>query len=308
MAYAIDFVLDVVSGLSSSKPVMFQRDGLFYVVSPQGFGRVSRGLATATEKIEAWQRREQKPEILESKDVIVRQTNDVSRPPLYRGGEKSYLSAIAFDDDTNSFTLEDMAKTAKRLAELPDDGKIRMVSHATRYHSHKHGYGSDGIDVWVDAARVMDRERYLELLRLKEQETNEKMDSLRGKDKRDLDRAYPQDIRFADCVILTPYIMVNLPRTRKLFLSDSTSWTQRTRFRREDMFSYCDVNTYEESPFKVNVTLNSQNSVTLDEASKATERINRELGVVNSNVALANDVIGRLNNLHNELSAPHIQW
>ncbi|MEK6861837.1 MAG: hypothetical protein AABY07_07770, partial [Nanoarchaeota archaeon] len=224
MVYAVDITLKLMEGLSSSKPHLFQRDGSLFVVSQEGLGVVSFGLSTSQIR-EPRYGETQPPEILESRNAILEWVKeDYQTRPRLLEGEEQHLKAIAFGPDSTQFYLKDIVETAGELSKIPDDGNIRLVSHDTRYHSHKYGYAADGIDVLVYAARVMNRERYLELLRKKEEILKE-IAGFSVEDKRDLSETYKR-LKFPDCVVLTPHIVVSFPRAG----SRNGSWTSTTEF------------------------------------------------------------------------------
>lgn len=311
MTHAIDFVLNVVKKISSREPVLFQRDGSLYVASAEGFGQVTYGLSTTPEEIQPWERREQLPEIAESQDAIEKLVGDLwNKKPKFLNGEQKYFKTIVFGPDSNSFSLEEITKTAQEFAKLPDDGKIRMILHSSNYHSHKHGYAADGIDVFVQQARVMSRDRYLELMREKENKILQDMECLaETKDK--VGDKY-QRLTFPDCVILTPYMLVSLPRGGRLDLRrrELDTWKQDTTLE----ISHSGSSTYDESPFAVHITLNAQ-YLEIKNAERLTmikdkvpEQINRELNAVASNMELAEKFIARINAVHNKISARDIKW
>ena len=315
MKYAVDFVLNVMKGLSSSEPVLFQRDGTLFVVSQEGFGQVSYGLRTSPERIESWQKREQSPEILESEDILQHSGDEVHKTKSFRKKDRPYLEAICFGPDANLFTLEGLSETARKMAKLPDDKRIRMVSHDSNYHSHKYGYACDGIDVSVAAARVMNRDRYLELIRDRETKIIEAIESLgNAKIRGEVERAY-QKSDFPDCIIMTPYIMINLPRKGVLDMhgSGQGSWNQRTslghntRMSRGGILAYYEIDTSCESPFGVVIKLNAQTLETARDCDEGLARIAKEVGIVNSNRSAAEDFISRLNEAHNNVEPDAIR-
>src|SRR3989338_9535913 len=143
MLYAVDIIKDIMTKLSSSEPVLFQRDGYLYIASKEGFAQITKGLRTEPDERK---KIEEQPNSSESKDVIVGWVDKDSRyrKPKFRKGEEKYLKPILFGTDDDSFSLKEITKIAEELAKLPDDGQIRMVKHSSSYHSHKYGYASDG--------------------------------------------------------------------------------------------------------------------------------------------------------------------
>ncbi len=325
MVYAVDFVLNVMRKLSSSEPVLFQRDGSLYLASGEGFGQVTYGLSTTPETIQSWERRKQLPEILESEDVICKGVEDeYSKKPAFKEGEAPFLRAIAFGSDTNKFTLEEITKAAKELAALPDDiRKVRMISHESGYHSHKYGYASDGIDVWVQEARVMDRNRYLGLVREREDALIQAMKQAgKTRDRGDMDGIY-RDLKIPDCAIVTQYLKVSLPRSGRLHLhrDEPDSWTETTRMgsnysgsTKGSILYHLDVNTSEESPFVINVTLNARELLDANgerlksSGDRLVAKVSEQLSAVTSSMHIAQGFIDRMNAAHNKACAQNIEW
>ncbi|MEK6913198.1 MAG: hypothetical protein AABW47_00820 [Nanoarchaeota archaeon] len=177
--YAVDFVLNVMKKISTSNPILFQRDGALFIASKQGFGYVTPGLQTTPEEIQEWEKREQPREISESKEAIFRVKEDGEYSLKFIEGEEAHISPILLSPDGDLFTLNDLYSSVEKLSKLEDDGKIRLINHDSGYHSHKCGYACDGVDVWLSSARVMDRNTYLELMRQNEKSLLEKLCELR---------------------------------------------------------------------------------------------------------------------------------
>jgi len=317
MAYAVDFVLKVMDEISSYKPVMFQRDGSLYVASGQGFGKVSHGLQTWIKEIPSWSKEGQPPEILESVSAIEEWVGyEWDKKPKFLDGEVEYLRPIVFGADDNSFSLNEVLRAARELAELPDDGKIRMVRHGSSYHSHKYGYASDGIDVYLTEARIMDRDRYLGLVRAKEdmilQDIRARMS---GVEERHLSEAYQRVtlVTLPDCLILTPNMLVSLPRSGRLeYHRDRNSWTNTERFQ-ENVLRLYSAETNTESPYGVQVILNAKNQFVPNTESLSSgvdahlTQLKKELDAVVKHMPLADAFNARLNELHNEVMKPDIE-
>lgn len=316
MVYAVDFVLNIMNEISSSEPVLFQRDGSLYIASAEGFGQVNCGLRTMPEKIQQWEQREQAPEIKESTDAVLRR---LEGKLVFKKSEKPYINAIAFGPDDQVFSLESIAKTARELKNLPDDGKIRMVNHESRYHSHKYGYACDGTDVWVMTVRVMDQERYLDLVRQKEDKLIRAMGDIKVEDRHDFERIYT-DFQFPDCVILTPFMQVSLPRSGRIE-RDVSSWTEKTHLhsdydsnRHGSLLTYGRVDTSRKSPFAVGLTFNSFNfkaksGSTLNlQAHKVIDRVREEFDSVALNMGIAESIVNRMNRKHNKVCEENIKW
>ena len=321
MTYIVDFVINVMEKISSKKPVMFQRDGSLYVASHEGFGQVTHGLHTRPEKIESWESREQPAEITASENMILKFDDDnQGEKNRFKEGEEKFLEAISFGPDTDRFTLEEMTNTVEKLTKLPDDGKIRMIGHDSGYHSHKYGYAADGIDVWLAEARVMNKDMYLDLVRKKEDKNIQTMENIKREDMRDLPDIYSR-LRIPDCTIITPHLMVSLPRRGILHWHrrEPDSWTKHTAFASQNgsngsILNYREADTYQESPYAVNITLNShdlraENEANLKSVSDALiEKITEQLSAINFYMPLAEESISRINAVHNTICEKNIAW
>jgi len=309
MAHAVDFVLNVMKGLSTSEPVLFQRDGSLFVASEQGFGMVKNGLSPLSD-------------IKESEDIISRwDESSYDKKPVFKDGEIDYLRDICFGSDDKSFSLDEIAKSAKQLSSLKNDGKIRMVRHGSQYHSHKYGYAADGIDVYLLEARVMDREKYVQMIRDKEIEMINKLkDSEFGSKSRLYFEEHP---KIPDCVIITPRIAITLPRPGSLehsYVERPDAWTEQTRMTHEpsgtdsrSILRYKEMNTFTESPYRVSVKINAR-EIGSNNWEKLTQvlrnvvnHISRELLVVNSYMEYAQEFVAGINAIHNEMFAKNIE-
>lgn len=322
MVYAADFVIDVMERISSPKPVMFQRDGSLFVASQQGFGHVSYGLQTTPQKRDKYDK--ELPEILESEDLVIRTIKDdfgCGRKQVMLKKEKQYVVPTLFGPDDNRFTLEEMMKTAAALQKLPDDKKIRMVSHGERYHSHKYGYACDGIDVWVDSGRVMDRERYLELVRMNETKLLEDISSLEKFEQGNilharLSSAY-NSLKFPKCAIVTPNVLVSFPRRGRLSgtSSGTSEWSSSQTHFNWNVVEYGEFeDSHRESPFNFYVTLNSQvfpaaktADIITSKGEDIVNQVKKELEAICACVNQEPNFIQTINAIHNKACAKEIK-
>jgi len=310
--YVVDFVLGVMKSLSLSEPVLFQRNGALFVASEAGFGYVTPGLRMIPEEIREWEKREQPREIIESAELPIKYVKEDGVTVRQKiKGEESYLSAICFGPDSETFSLKDISATVERLAKLRDDGKIRMVSHDSRYHSHKYGYASDGTDVWLTAARVMDKKLYLDIMRQREDEMLEKLDGLKINDREMRSEDIYAKASIPRGIILTPNIQVCLPVREKITARfDQETWAEKSELqeeRRKELPS-----TYHESPYGITLSLNvvhTLSQTTEEYRAMRTQTIgnlDRELQAVEAHMAIAEGVIGRMNQIHNAVGAKNI--
>jgi len=321
MTYAVDFAIDIMQMISSPAPVMFQRNSSLFIASQQGFAQITYGLNTQSQKKAEWQ--EEAPEILESQDAIIRRSEEGFRDykTTFRKGEGKYLLPILFSKDSDAFTLEDMIKAAEALQKLPDDGKIRMVSHDSTYHSHKYGYAADGIDVWVCAARVMNRKRYLELVKKNETDLLGSIGALEGLSHQQISASYSR-LKFPDCVIMTPYLLVSFPRGGRLsnLEHNQTDWRQSTSLEHSwngtsngSILTYRELRNDVESPFNIYVTLNSlsfKGKTQSSLESKSASLINqfkKELDALYKATEKGQLSIESINNAHNKACTTEIK-
>jgi len=311
---AVDIVINLMRKLSSKEPVMFQRDSGFYVASEQGFGMVSWGLSLRLRGKE-WTGTEyapEFPEMFESEDlikIVKRNTRDAEMK--FTKGEK-YLNPILFGNDSKTFTLMNLIDSAAQLQKLRDDGNIRMVEHGSGYHSHKYGYACDGIDVWVNNARVMKRDRYLELLKEREKEICKKLRDFVEPERWSGGKDY-STMKFPDCTIITQNLMLNFPRAGCIDSFRENVWGDETTFcPKWDSFNSGDIlyhrqelSTHHESPFAARLHINSQYSNITDGKQyqnfrkSFTEGLNKELDAVQEIMPVAEEYILGLNLHHN---------
>ncbi|MBN2142442.1 hypothetical protein JW711_03865 [Candidatus Woesearchaeota archaeon] len=318
MAYIVDFLIGTMKDLSSTKPVMFQRDGDLYVVSEAGFAKTNFGLATAPIEIKDWEKDKKQPaSIEESTDLILRwKEENWNQHPVYRKGEAHHLEHIAFGRDDDTFSLEEITASAKRLGELKDDGKIRMIRHISNYHSHKFGYACDGIDVWVESARKMDRERYLALLRQQEDFLMKRIERVQMSDARYREETYVQGI-FPSGLIMTSELMVLLPRSGKLnpHTDSPESWNTHRHLGQysDGIITTWSPDTRARDPFRIKVKLNAGEASScsaeelgarLEEKSSA---LTRQLAALQKHAPEAEEIVSRLNALHCTLFKDQIE-
>ncbi|MDP1694766.1 MAG: hypothetical protein Q8L34_04465 [Candidatus Woesearchaeota archaeon] len=313
MTSAVDFVLETMRQISASEPVLFARNGALYVVSPQGFGQVAYG---AVDMKLAQDVRVDVDYGQETLDIIT--------------SELPYFKAIALRDHTFSFTLDDMVKVAQTLGKLPDNNKIRMIANGDSYV-----LSLDGMRVNLEHAAIMDREAYLDYLRRKEEKilTNlaQRERRLRSADAHfsaglmnSIPRSIPRDLYdsevLPDCVIMTPYLSVSLPRAGTLDRQESHFWTPQTPLKPQhnnsttgSVLHQPHVDTYQESPFGVHVTFNTQrfHGVFPESLQSAGEdlvdRINQQRSAVASSMHLVLPLLDRLNALHNSMCQSDIE-
>ena len=226
--FLIDVISGIVSRLSDSKPVYFQRDGQLFIATEEGFGIISLGLNPKDEKIS--------PSVSNAIISLGRGYGAAQKVEFEKGEEK-HINPIRFLLDDKDYSLEDISKSAKALSKLPDDSKIRMIQHWSNYHSHKYGYAADGEDVGLTWAKVMDREKYLDFFRMREAQI----------------RVRPEE-DVVKCAVITPDIALSLPTEINLGERNSTQWGTYTKPIIRD---FGDASILGEQPFDIYIYTNS---------------------------------------------------
>jgi hypothetical protein len=324
MEYAIRIAIDLMRKISSAEPVIYQRDGAIYIASEAGFIQLPYSITSH----ESGHNIETPKEISLSRNVMNLTGDEVHKTPSFSPGEEEYFKAIMHGPDSRSFTLEDIANTAKNLRKLPDDSNVRMIGHWSSYHSHKGGYATDGGDVGVSDARMMNRGEYIRVLEEKEKgfiydfdRLCQELENVIEPEMTDswLSKKYPS-LNLPSFTLITENMMVNIPRHGwlKSALGDLKIWTRSTPFYHEnergDIVSYGEINTYHESPYAIHITLNQQDISARDpnELKKKTdsmlEQTTKELEAVCSEMWRIQGIIDELNKLHNRACKKNIDW
>lgn len=341
-AYQIDIVTELITRLGGSNPVFFQRDHQFYVASSAGFGWVGHGLSTHpknAERLECGVDKEDS-EILESKDITyIEQPKEKYQSAKRRviKQELRRVQPLLFGEDDDMFSLESMAKTAEALQNLPDDGKIRMISHGNGYHSHKHGYACDGMDFWLSTGRVIDRKRYFELMRQKEEallQGLEKTSVAASKEpefgvgvagnRNYIEMAYDgsgigrmgyKPFSLVDALVITPAFLVSFPRSGGFEYNERNKvWTPETGFSSSNgILKFRSTPTHDDSPFKIYFKTNSlaSNVRTISEFQEQSEQMIAALShgtkAVGEVMPLMEMYVARMNNMNNTAFAKSIE-
>jgi hypothetical protein len=140
--HVVDIIKNLVTNLSDTKPVLFQRDGELYIITPQAFGRIERGISAPADATQL---------------IVDKDKNKYH--------DKEYLIPIM---KTETMTFDTMTTCASKLAALPEDGKIRIVKYSGNYGRFGNTFVNDGKDLELETAVSMDLEEYLQLIRKKE--------------------------------------------------------------------------------------------------------------------------------------------
>jgi len=313
MAYVIDIVYNAMSKLSSEKPSLFQRDGMLYVVSKEGFGQVNYGL-------QAYARPEERKHEPEAPEILV--SNDILTDKRLAKKEEPHLKPICFGEDTRHFSLQNILQTGEALAKLPDDERVRIVSHGSRYHSHKYGYAADGVDVWLGAARVMDRENYLAMMRKKQDDVVEEMRQYKSHMEnyrktssfaRDSVQEYKQK-EVPSGVIMTQHVLATFPQIGELNVYNANNaWSKETSLE-SNLIKRHPIDTSRESPFQLHTIVNGHHIV-VDDAKQFAEKCGAFVGMLATQTSAINQVapdidayITHLNAVHNDVCKSEIKY
>ncbi len=339
MEYAVDCVINTIKKISDSEPILFQRDGSLYVVSPEGFGQVTYGLHDKLMKVivvdnkmrgkHGWREIDLQPEITEAENAILERYLTIRYPDyeipgneyfnlkrskflekyykniaVFKKEEKPYIKAISFGPDSpdpDTFTLEEMAETYRKLAELPDDGKIHIVIHKSGYlrnPGYGYSYAPGGIGEWVKEARLMEKNRYLKLIREIE---DEQVSAIKGS----------EELVFPDISIFTSLLKVTAPRKGK-FYNKKQAWDEKTKLKQSynlpgqegiELARGEGVLLSDDALFDVFVEINpgilpgpSQENFK-SKKSEIFKKLNKQLNIVYSN--MPEEFIEKINNSYN---------
>ena len=318
MEYAIDILLNIMDRISSSKPIFFQANGALYVASEEGFGYTGRGLTMRDDHNDVFDPRT----LLESIDLLVRDAEGQGTEPDQKielqEGEENHAQAITSVID--NLNLETVKKAARRLQELPDDGKVRIVE---AYRKNDWGFHSE-----VEQARAMDRRIYLELLREREIQFRSSLAShtfsWETRSGLEISKAlrdhFPsplvgyQHFRFPSYTIITSQLLFSFPREGKLNhpISGLASWIDTTEidpdFRNSlggSLLHHDPVDVGTKSPFGVHLKVNAADffggSVVGEMYAGFRREADRQVAAVLSAMPSVERYVAELNGLHDQI-------
>jgi hypothetical protein len=309
MTHAIDIVHELVNRLSSSRAVMFQRDGIFHIVSGEAIGQIQPGLRTASGPHEA----NDAPEILASENLIEKYDKGYRVIARYA---PERLKPIVFDEDTTTYSIAEIVASAEALAKLPDDGKICMIRHGDQYHGHKYGYAADGTDVWLAEARAIERTKYFELMRAEEDALRKEAEHYAARQDAMSPSAswYHSDQeppRLPRGVVITPHLIVSFPRGGHL--NPTSSCGPEMRFNSyECIVEQDEPNHYTESPHAAMVTIrtrviNAHRAQDFEAAQQTLmAKLSDELKAVAATMPSLQEHVWETNDFHNRIYAKDI--
>lgn len=298
MNFSIDAVVEVMEVLSKPtrydpRIMAFQRDGRLYLVDREAVAVIDSGLPCS------YKNRMQDHTL----DRYIDNPSFSDKSLLSEEGkiidesEKKYFDALSFSEDGRGIKFKDFFDTWSILNnDFKDDGKIRMIDHNIGYHSHKHGYAMDGVDVWVDDARVMMRNEYFDTIRMNELRRRDRI----GQDNRDA----PGESSLHGVAILTPYAVLSFPFYANIEFNDSYEKELRMESNLAgDVVKFNKKVWREESPYNFHIHLNpsyiktSSKEDFSDHYKSLLERINNLKDCYTPKVQA---VINEVNSLHNE--------
>ena len=177
MAFSVDAAVEVLKTIDKSYQghsgiFAFQRDGQLYLVGKKAVAVVDAGVPCC------YMNMINHDDTLDSyiDNPFRGKSETVNEHGRIVKSEAGRFELLCRDSDGENDSLENILNIGNKTNEkFPDDGRIRMISHGERYHSHKHGYSVDGVDVSVTDARVMIRKEYFDLIRMQELRAREEM-------------------------------------------------------------------------------------------------------------------------------------
>ena len=308
MAYVIDVVKSLVTSISTVEPVLFQRDGALYIVTPEAFGQVTHGL-----EINPRGGRTSEASLAATNLLVEHDSSD--EESAFLEGEQERLAPITLSGDATTFTLEDVLKSAKKLCAMPRDGKIRIIGHDSRYHSHKYGYAADGIDVWLAFARSMDINLYTALMKKQEDAMIGQLINLQAVNPRARDAEYCR-MPVPEGFVMTSSFLLTFPRKGSVReRRDTPAWTMLTELGDGNTGTIWrrDVDSNKEHPYGAYVTINAfecgGSSLALHDAlgSHGLTTMKSCL-VIDDALAAIENIADRLNGIHQRICADSIEF
>lgn len=291
-----DFMFDI-PGYTGS--ITFQKDGTAYIVSKDAFGQLGWGLRTHKRANERGEVRE----IENSKRIIV----EVDHKGKIIPDEKPFVEPLLKLSD--KISLKDINETVEQLADLGDDGLVRMV---------------DG----KYAGRAIKKDKYREYMLEKENEMlqtrTDLVEEFGRKGIQDLVGHYDR-LSIPDCVLITPYLMISFPRAGRMTnheIDRPISWRKKTEFNahtgtgQSGVVLYFDKpSVYMESPFAVGVTINTaefalkeiEEGAMIKKTQEYWKEVSEQLSLLSQSIDHATWYVEQLNNVHNALWADKIQ-
>lgn len=333
-AHVYDAVFDAVKRISGQEPVVFQRDGRIVVASEGGFGIVDYSLPVVFREKQFWETRRPEDKLKDPAEQYSRPVNLRVESPGWNATlvgddpELRYFQPLIRHPEGEGECLEDITALVRSYRQLPSDGNVRLLAHSSTYHSHKWGYGGDGIDVVPEIGRVMPMEKFLELVVGAEEAIFANMDrqftALKEMDQFDLphnENIYGNQynsgrINVPDGFVLTPNAFVSFIRkgsSPNFGLGNEASWGKRARLESAHPVKFRRPDSYQENPFRGTVIINSHKIDAKDadsylaEQRRILEETAGELGQIEVPIRSMEPLLAKLNAGHNEAFAKRLE-
>lgn len=214
MVSSIDAAVEVLEvldkpGYISPQISAFQRDGFLYLVGREAVAIVGDGLpcSPSPNRYDETLKRHvslldrEKSSIIDSKGKLIK-------------SERQYFEPICFSSEDCRTNLKELLNIWKKLDNLKDDGRIRMISHGVNDHG----------DISVSDARVMLRDEYFDIMKKEEQRKVEELDE--GSE------GYVNS-SLPGVAVITPYALISFPFSTELEIGSirhSFGWTNSDSF------------------------------------------------------------------------------
>ncbi|MBW3003155.1 hypothetical protein KY328_03535 [Candidatus Woesearchaeota archaeon] len=295
MVYACDVVDELVSNLckKGDSPVMFQRDGSMYKIGRNIMGVTSFGVPMVRVH------KQPAPAVFEVSDNALDDEGKFVKSEIHRFGPLVY-------EYQPGLCLSEVETIYLALNRLGNDGKVRLIRQSgekrgDHYNEHTLYFPGD--------ARIMEREKYMELLRQREQEILEKIGKATATDLRGVDVALYK-CQFPDCAIITPDYIITFPRKGVLNNSTCSEWSRSTRFNdfswQERILRWRKPQVERESPYTATVKVNSRESSDIRDLSSRLHALGETMDFIEHHLGPAREFVDEFNTLHNKVCAKDI--
>ena len=213
MEYAVDIVYDLVKKLDPKvqEPVLFERDGMLFIVSKGAVGITCYNSSPAEGDVDGVVRRE-----------TPRDWRDgLKGRAIFTPEEAPYFNLLSCQNQRTNrawdkFCLEGLFDLPEKL---PHDGKVRVIHHESKDNSRTvNNYCSfnmtsserfeENVEVDVAEARTVDEKRYLAAAR--------KAEVLSRKSMIEMDVWKSNNAKHGDSLVITPDVLVSFPRSVQL--------------------------------------------------------------------------------------------
>jgi len=324
MSHVIDIAKSLVGKLGNIDPVLFQRDDILYVANENAFAQLSHGIPffhyaglglSPSENQELFDASENAFEV-DEKERSGQRRQHLSH------GEAAYFRPLVFGVGKCNYqrngsyvTLSAITNAAQQIDKLPRDGKIRLVHNVwgdQPNHDSEAGHGQ--LPMIIDAARVINLEHYLDMVRKQEDAMMQAMEEFpdkiaRGK-ARDSDLYGDIDLDVPDCFVLTENTMLTFPRVAYLTHHDNRRTGKETwlpEMSPDNILPvYNKIPGFEKAPYAMMLAVNGLRGegdwmyTLATDTIKRLDRAKEEIAIIQSD-GIDRDIKGivdRLNGIH----------